>query len=232
MFSLNATHPTQERLATPPGSTSPTLFDQWCGFFSVRQEQDKWKCCETGPTVFVLSEKTKNSNRLQMSLQRQHFLLIFILSLSYLKTLSVGPARVWTRELPLSRPVEQARRRSQQRSTSCLLQTSNGHLYHDTISATAWVVYTLVCKEASSSFRLKREVCRERMCARRNGGEKGMLATDQTWFLATLNEDRFLFLWEITYCRMCGCFQRFNLEVLSSHIGTENLTVKAEGWVM
>ena len=44
--------------------------------------------------VFVLSEKTKNSNRLQMSLQRQHFLLIFILSLSYLKTLSVGPARV------------------------------------------------------------------------------------------------------------------------------------------
>ena len=121
VFSLNVTHPTQERLATPPGSTSPTLFDQWCGFFSVRQEQDKWKCWETGPTVFVLSEKTKKSNRLQMSLQRQHFLLIFILSLSYLKTLSVGPARVWTRELPLSRPVEPARRRSQQRSTSCLL---------------------------------------------------------------------------------------------------------------
>ena len=31
-----------------------------------------------------LSEKTRKSNRLQMSLQRQHFLL------SYLKTLSVG----------------------------------------------------------------------------------------------------------------------------------------------
>ena len=33
-----------------------------------------------------LSEKTRKSNHLQMSLQRQHFLL------SYLKTLSVGPA--------------------------------------------------------------------------------------------------------------------------------------------
>ena len=35
----------------------------------------------------VLSEKTRKSNRLQKLLQRQHFLL------SYLKTLSVGPAR-------------------------------------------------------------------------------------------------------------------------------------------
>ena len=43
-----------------------------------------------------LSEKTRQSNCFQMSLQRQHFLL------SYLKTLSVGPARVWTRNLPLS----------------------------------------------------------------------------------------------------------------------------------
>ena len=45
-----------------------------------------------------LSEKTRKSNHLQMSLQRQHFLL------SYLKTLSVGPARVWTGDLPLGRP--------------------------------------------------------------------------------------------------------------------------------
>ena len=45
-----------------------------------------------------LSEKTRKSNHLQMSLQRQHFLL------SYLKTLSVGPAGVWARDLPLSRP--------------------------------------------------------------------------------------------------------------------------------
>ena len=45
-----------------------------------------------------LSEKTRKSNRLHLSLQKQHFLL------SYLKTLSVGPARVWTRDLPLGRP--------------------------------------------------------------------------------------------------------------------------------
>ena len=50
--SLQMTQPAQERLATPPGSTSPTLFEQWCEFFYVPQEPDEWKCCETGPTVF------------------------------------------------------------------------------------------------------------------------------------------------------------------------------------
>ena len=45
-----------------------------------------------------LSEKTRKSNHLQMSLQRQHFLL------SYLKTLSVGLAGVWTCDLPLGGP--------------------------------------------------------------------------------------------------------------------------------
>ena len=45
-----------------------------------------------------LSEKkTESLNHLQMSLQRNYFLL------SYLKTLSFGPAGVWTRDLPLSR---------------------------------------------------------------------------------------------------------------------------------
>ena len=46
-----------------------------------------------------LSEKTRKSNRLQMSLQRQHFLL------SYLRTLSVGPAGVRTHDLPHGSPV-------------------------------------------------------------------------------------------------------------------------------
>ena len=61
---------------------------------------DQWKSCETPGTYgfLSLSEKTRKSNHLQMSLQRQHFLL------SYLKTLSVGLAGVWTRDLPLSRP--------------------------------------------------------------------------------------------------------------------------------
>ena len=47
---------------------------------------------------YSVSEKTSKSHRLQMSLQRQHFLL------RYLKTLSVGPAGVWIRDPPLSRP--------------------------------------------------------------------------------------------------------------------------------
>ena len=45
-----------------------------------------------------LSEKTRKSNHLQISLQKQHFLL------SYLKTLSVGPAGVWTHVFLLGRP--------------------------------------------------------------------------------------------------------------------------------
>ena len=55
------------------------LWDRTCGFSSS-------------------SEKTRKSNRSQMSLQRKHFLLI------YLKILSVGPAGVWTRDLPLRGP--------------------------------------------------------------------------------------------------------------------------------
>ena len=86
------------RLTTTPGSTPPSLFEQRCGFFYVPQEPDKCKCCETRPTVFLsLSEKTRKSNHLPLSLQRQHFLL------SYLKTLSVGPAGIRTLVLPLSR---------------------------------------------------------------------------------------------------------------------------------
>ena len=45
-----------------------------------------------------LSEKTRKSNHLQIWLQRQHFLL------SHFKTLSIGPAGIWTHDLPLSRP--------------------------------------------------------------------------------------------------------------------------------
>ena len=66
----------------------PCSFEQWCEFFYVPQKLG----------VSSLSEKTRKSNHLQMSLQKQHFLL------SYLKTLSVRTARVWTRDLLLSRP--------------------------------------------------------------------------------------------------------------------------------
>ena len=86
---LQITHPAQERLqAKLMGST---LFKQRCGFFYVPQEPDKWKWCDTGPDAYCvssLSKKTRKSNHSQMSLKRQHFLH------SYLKTLSVGLARV------------------------------------------------------------------------------------------------------------------------------------------
>ena len=80
-------------LTTPPGSRSPTLFEQWYGLFYVPREPNKCKCCETEAGCSSLPEKTTKSNCLQMSLQRQQFLL------SYSKTLSVGPAGVWTRDL-------------------------------------------------------------------------------------------------------------------------------------
>ena len=69
----------------------------WGSFTSHR---NKWvKVLWDGTYGFSsLSEKTRKSNHLQKSLQRQHFLL------SYLKTLSVGPAGFRTRDLPLSRP--------------------------------------------------------------------------------------------------------------------------------
>ena len=49
------------------------------------------KCHETGPTVFCPYSRrlTKKCNRLQMPLQRQHFLLNYSKSL-----VSVGPAGV------------------------------------------------------------------------------------------------------------------------------------------
>ena len=68
---------------------SPTLFEQLRGLFNPPQETDEWKSSEMGPYSFSsLSKTTTKSNCFQMSLQRQHFLV------SYLKTLSVGPARV------------------------------------------------------------------------------------------------------------------------------------------
>ena len=88
------------RLTTPAGSTSPTLFKQWCRFFYVPQEPDKLSAVRRDLWFFFLiREDYRKCNHLKMSLQRQHFLL------SYLKTLSVGQAGVQTYVLPFSRPV-------------------------------------------------------------------------------------------------------------------------------
>ena len=69
------------------------------GFFNVTQIYYMCKGLWDGAyRLSSLSEKTRKSNRLRMLLQREHFVL------SYLKTLSVGPAGVWTYSLLHSRP--------------------------------------------------------------------------------------------------------------------------------
>ena len=72
------------------GHYVPYSLRRVCGFFNVPQIfyymcKGLW---DGAYDLLSLSEKTRKSNRLQMLLQRQHFLL------SYLKTLSVGPAGV------------------------------------------------------------------------------------------------------------------------------------------
>ena len=61
-LSLQIGHPAKERLPTPPGSTAPTYFEPWCGFFYFSQEPDRSKCCETGPFL-VRKTLCSNSNR-------------------------------------------------------------------------------------------------------------------------------------------------------------------------
>ena len=58
------------------------------GSFTSRRAQISESTVRGAYGFSSLSEKTRKSNRLQMSLQKQHFLL------SYLKTLSDGPAGV------------------------------------------------------------------------------------------------------------------------------------------
>lgn len=69
-LSLQITHPAPERLATPPGSSPPTL----CGSVSFKNQSEVlWDWTYGFSSLF---EKTRKSNRLQISLQRHHFLLL------------------------------------------------------------------------------------------------------------------------------------------------------------
>ena len=73
-------------------------------FTSLKNRMVKDKVLWDGTKGFSsLFEKTRKSNRSQMSLQGHQFLL---------SSSSVGPARVWTCDLPLSRPVSATEVRS------------------------------------------------------------------------------------------------------------------------
>ena len=88
-----------EKPCTTPDTTCPTLYEEGVGFLTSHRFYYMCKSLWDGAYgLSSLSEKSRKFNRLQMLLQRQYFLL------SYLKTLSVDPAGVWTYGLPLSRP--------------------------------------------------------------------------------------------------------------------------------
>ena len=93
--------PTQpmEGCTTALGSMPPTLYEQQCGFFYLRQESKQWKSCETGPMVFrPYPRRLEILTVCRCHNKRQHILL------RCFKTLSVGLAVVWTCDLLLSRP--------------------------------------------------------------------------------------------------------------------------------
>ena len=68
------------------------------GFFNVPRDLHVQGLWDEGYGLSSLSEKTRTSNRLQMYFQMLHF------PLSFLKTLSAGPAGFWINGLPLGRP--------------------------------------------------------------------------------------------------------------------------------
>jgi len=78
--------PTREGQTTTPGISSPTLSDKCVGSLTCPANHITLKMQETGLTVY--SPYPRTTNHLKLSLQRQHILL------SYLKTLSVGPAEL------------------------------------------------------------------------------------------------------------------------------------------
>ena len=87
---------TTRRVWTHHRSLRPLLFsNSGVGSFTSHKNRSVKVLWDGTYGFSSLSEKTRKSNHLQMSLQRQHFLL------SYLKTMSVSPVGVWTRDLPL-----------------------------------------------------------------------------------------------------------------------------------
>ena len=106
-------HPNQYNRQRPDHNTRtpcPTLCEKCVGSLTSPANQYREDAGDGAYGLLSLSEKTRTSNHLQMSLQRQHILL------SYFKTLSVGPD--WgSKPRPPARqsgalPTELSRRRS------------------------------------------------------------------------------------------------------------------------
>ena len=92
-------HPTHKRLYHTNGDYASYSYEQQYGFFFIAQESEQWKSCETGPTVFGPHPK-----RLEwLTICRCHNKGSTFRLLSLFKTLNVGPAGLWTCDLPLGR---------------------------------------------------------------------------------------------------------------------------------
>ena len=83
---------------TTPGTTFPTLCDKCVGSLTFPTNQYREDAGDGAYGLSSLSKKSRMSNCLQISQQRQHILL------SYFKTLSVGPVWVLNPDLPHSSP--------------------------------------------------------------------------------------------------------------------------------
>ena len=70
---------------TTQGTSCPTLNDECVGPLTSPADHNSEDAGDGAYGLSSLSEKTRISNHLQMSLQRQHILII------YFKTLSIGP---------------------------------------------------------------------------------------------------------------------------------------------
>ena len=82
------------RLTTTPESTTPTLYEQCVGSLTSHSI-NIGKDCETGPTVFRPYPRRLES----LTICRCHYKGSTFFSV-IVKTLSVGPAGAWTRDLP------------------------------------------------------------------------------------------------------------------------------------
>ena len=76
------------RQTTTPGTTCPTLYEECVGSLTSQKFITCAGACETGPTVYHPYPRRLESQTICRCYYKQHFLL------SYLKTLSFGPAGV------------------------------------------------------------------------------------------------------------------------------------------